>query len=911
MLLLLLSLPSGAQVSKGFSLYKKGQWDAAAQAFRADIQHPQASPLALFGMAMVSMDSAYAGFQLDSAFAFVEACSMAYRKLSATQKEKLGKKLNPQRISELKRTITSAAFREATRTHTLAGYQHFLSTYAKAPAHTRRMATKNCHELAIRLAGECRSFDEAYQTLSPFYESIKTATPELTYEADTLLYHAYTRQYGWHSYPNFIQQFPGNLCRSDSLLFVQFQQSLLTKDNSTLHQLIRQHPASCLTGYALDSLAKRLLVQGTDAEYQLFTSSFPRHPAGPQIWQLRYQQLRARTANPAELTQFLKSNPDYPFPQQVKADIATLLQFQDKAAFEQFSLKPSGKAGFAFLEKFPESDLIPGMRILFKDFLLSPEAAKADIQQALRMNLFPEYRQELLLEHYKRSSALLLLPEIEAFEQAYPDFSAKSRIAADKQRAAQQPPIARVPLATVVNTPLDEYSPVLSADGKNLFFCRTPGRNQTGVPFNEDVFLSTRNAAGQWSEPTPVAAWNTNRHEAPESISADGNEMYLFIAGNFSKSTKTDTGWTKPIQLPSPLNTFYWQADLKISADGKSLVFAAKDASGNVDIYVSLLQDNGQWGEPFSLGDGINTAGQDRSPFLHSDGTTLYFCSDGRADNIGRLDIYMTRRLDDSWTRWADPIPLGPDINTRGDDWGFRVSTDGTFAYLSVSTEGHHDIVRINLPPGMRPSAVATVSGMVTEMADGPLDAEILWEDLQTGQTMQTTRSNPLSGNFFAILPERKQYAFTVRKAGYFPQSGTIDLRQQLGQITLPQAIRLASLDEMKQAEITLPLNNLFFETAEYTIKTASYPELDRLADLIIREKLIIEVQGHTDNAGLDKANLLLSENRAQAVKEYLISRGCPEAHISARGYGKDRPRANNNTDEGRAINRRVEIKIR
>jgi outer membrane protein OmpA-like peptidoglycan-associated protein len=910
-LMLSLSIATSAQVNKGFSLLKKGKPEEAALAFRADWAHPPESTRALYGMAMVSMDTAYSGYRLDTAFAYVEACSTAYRKLSATQKSQLGKKLNSQLINELKRKITGAAFREVIQINTLEAYQHFLSAYAKAPAHTRRLAVKNRNELVVQSAGMNPVFDDIYRSINPFYESISTETPELKYEADTLIYHAFTRQFGLHSYPNFVTEFPKNVCSSDTVLYVRFQNALTGMSNKVLQQLILQHPASIFTAYALDSLATRLLNKSTPAELKQFVTAHPRHPKNREIWKRFYQHTSESTADPEQLSQFLKSNPDYPFPQQVRQDIDSLKLYRDKVAAQQFRIKPNATDGFAFFEKFPDSGLLPDMRIRFKDFLLSPDSRKADIRKALKDTLFPDYGQELLLELYQRTAALLILSDIEAFERDYPDFMDKSRIAADKKKAVSMPPVKRTPFAAIINTPLDEYSPVLSADGNSLFFCRTPGRNQSGAPFNEDVFLTTRQASGKWSEPVPVTEWNTDRHEAPESISADGNELFLFISGNFNKSTKTNRGWSKPVLLESPLNAFYWQADLKISADGKTLIFAAKDLSDNIDMYVSLLQENGQWGEPFPLGDGINTPGQDRSPFLHPDGTTLYFSSDSQPDNFGRLDIYMTKRLDDSWTRWSDPLNLGPDINTTGDDWGFRVSTDGSFAYFSVNAGGNHDIVRIELPPNMRPREVATITGLVTDMADWPLDAEILWEDLNTGQVIQTTRSHPQQGTFFAILPERKQYAFTVRKEGYFPQSGTIDLRDNLGQITLPKPIRLASLQEMKQQEITLPLNNLFFETAKYDIKMESFPELKRLAALIIKENLMIEIQGHTDDTGHQKANLMLSENRAGAVRDYLLSQGCPQENIHARGYGQEKPRADNRTEEGRAANRRVEIKIR
>jgi outer membrane protein OmpA-like peptidoglycan-associated protein len=384
----------------------------------------------------------------------------------------------------------------------------------------------------------------------------------------------------------------------------------------------------------------------------------------------------------------------------------------------------------------------------------------------------------------------------------------------------------------------------------------------------------------------------------------------MFKAGKFYTSQKTSSGWSAPEAMIAPFNTFNWQADMSISADGKSILFAASGgAFGNQDIYVCLKQDDGSWAKPLALGNIINTSRSDRSPFLHPDGKTLYFSSEGH-EGFGGSDIFMSKRLDDTWTNWSLPLNLGPAFNTSGNDWGFRVSTDGTFAYYSANLNGNADIVRCLLPTDIKPDKVATISGKVTDTKDVPLDAEILWEDLSTGKVVQITRSDPATGDFFAVLPERKRYGYTARKPGYFPQSGNVDMRTELTEVRLPRPIRLATIENMKTEDISLPLNNLFFETAKYELQPESFPELNRLAELIQSESLRIEVQGHTDNVGNDAGNQTLSENRAKSVRAYLIGRGCNAGNITAKGFGESKPKASNDTDEGRAQNRRVEIRV-
>ncbi len=454
-----------------------------------------------------------------------------------------------------------------------------------------------------------------------------------------------------------------------------------------------------------------------------------------------------------------------------------------------------------------------------------------------------------------------------------------------------------------INTPQSDYSPILSADGRTLYLCRRHNGS-------EDIFVSYQNARGEWSEPEPESAWNTSdKSEAPESISADGNYFYLFRQGKFYVSQRTAEGWSAPTLMPPPFNQFGWQADLSISSDGKAMLFAAGNL-WNSDIYVCLQDEQGNWGQPISLGPTINTERNDRSPFIHPDGKTLYFSSQ-RHGGLGDFDIYMSKRLDDTWTNWSEPTNLGPAINTKGSDWGFRVSTDGTFAYYSANLNGSEDIVRCDLPAAAKPEAVATVTGKMTDSKGNPLDAEILWEDLRTGEVVQITRTNPITGEFFAVLPERSRYGYSVRKPGYFPLAGNVDLRNELGEIRLDKPMQLATLEEMRTRNMTLPLNNLFFETGKYQIQPESYPELNRLADLVIKENLHIEVQGHTDNVGAPATNQQLSENRAQAVRQYLVNKGCSPAQIETRGFGENAPKASNATEEGRALNRRVEIRIR
>jgi outer membrane protein OmpA-like peptidoglycan-associated protein len=216
----------------------------------------------------------------------------------------------------------------------------------------------------------------------------------------------------------------------------------------------------------------------------------------------------------------------------------------------------------------------------------------------------------------------------------------------------------------------------------------------------------------------------------------------------------------------------------------------------------------------------------------------------------------------------------------------------------------------MSLPEAALPEAVATVSGRLTTIGGDPIGAQIQWINLENGQLVQTTTSDPTNGSFFATLPSLGQYSYTIKKEGYFPVSGNLDFSESLYHHRLDKEMTVVSVEEMKEKDLAITLNNLFFDTGKFDIKPTSYPELNTLAEWVTENKLSIAVHGHTDHVGDDDANQLLSENRAREVRKYLISRGLSEDQIISEGFGESRPVATNDTDQGRAMNRRVEIRI-
>lgn len=484
-------------------------------------------------------------------------------------------------------------------------------------------------------------------------------------------------------------------------------------------------------------------------------------------------------------------------------------------------------------------------------------------------------------------------------------------------------------LITSVNTEGSEYFPVISADDKKLYFVgrfRTDCYNQ----FREDVFLSQRSSSkARW--PKAILSESLSDYSSNDGVmglSVDGNELIQFIDGQLVSRSKTIEGWSDYYGLSDSVNVGVWNSDAIISSDGNALVYASKRESNKdvfenyeesrsyathfpTDIYVSFKNENGDWSYGMSLGDSINTRFSDRSPFLHPDMKTLYFSSTGHG-GLGGYDVFVSRRLADTcWDCWSKPVNLGKEINSSSDDWGYKISTDGNYAYYSVlSKENRQELKMVNLPISMRPNFVATVSGHLVDSDEQPIEASMRWEDLETGAVIGQSKSDPEDGSYFIVLPLGKLYGYFVDKEDYFPIANNVDLRDSVQPIEYEEDIKVVTFEEMKEDSIAVEINNLFFAFGQSRLLNYSKPELVRLSKIIQQFDLSIQINGHTDNVGEIDNNMLLSEARAQSVKSFLISLGCRDENMTILGHGEEHPIASNETESGRAKNRRVEIVI-
>lgn len=465
-------------------------------------------------------------------------------------------------------------------------------------------------------------------------------------------------------------------------------------------------------------------------------------------------------------------------------------------------------------------------------------------------------------------------------------------------------------LGVIVNSPFREYSPVISADGKSLYFCKNEANN-------EDIYFSQKKD-NAWTKPEALGALNTAFYnEAPLALSADGATLLIFNEGRVQYVDRGTEGWQSPQDFFPEELAPEWQGTTSMASNREAVIFAARNPQVvgikndyNIDLFVSERKSDGSWSSPLNLGDVINTPFEDRAPFLHPDMRTLYFSSAGHG-TLGHLDVYMSRRVGDGWLDWTTPVNLGKEVNSIGQDWGYRISTDGKTAYFtSFDRVNREDLFEVSVPNELRPEPVVTISGILKTLDDRPLGTELLLEDLSTGKSVGYIQTDPQSGEFFVTLPLGRLYSYTVIGEGLYPVSNNIDLREDAPTISLYEDIAVPRMEAIEAGDLVLPIKNLFFDTDKFQIKTESFVELNRLAKLVQERHLRIEIAGHTDNMGTAEYNQSLSQNRAAAVRDYFIAQGCKAENITAKGYGLNQPLAENTTEKGRAMNRRVEIRF-
>jgi outer membrane protein OmpA-like peptidoglycan-associated protein/tetratricopeptide (TPR) repeat protein len=490
-------------------------------------------------------------------------------------------------------------------------------------------------------------------------------------------------------------------------------------------------------------------------------------------------------------------------------------------------------------------------------------------------------------------------------------------------RAMQHPvPFNPEDLGRAINSGDDEYWPTLTADEQTLIFTRQVKKNPEGrrLPGNlrEDFYVSYYRE-GEWTEAVNIGApLNSDLNEGAPSVTADGRFIFFTACGredglgscDIYFAVRTGNRWGNPHNIGPPVNSSSWESQPSISPDGKTLYFSSnrKGGKGQMDIWYSNLGNDGSWGEPVNLGAIINTPGNEMSPFIHVDNRTLYFSSDGHT-GLGGYDIFVSRRGDNG--NWGEPENLGYPLNTHYDEIGLIVNARGDKGYFASDRMSGEvrDIYTFELHPGVRPREVSYMKGTVYDAVSlERLRASFMLIDLLTAETVIDSYSDPGTGEFLVPIATGRDYALNVSSEGYLFYSENFALSGFAHQ--QDPFLMDVPLDQIMKGRKTV-LKNIFFEFDSYKLKPESIIELEKLAEFMNDNPgTRIRINGHTDNTGVQAYNLELSEKRARSVSDYLVKSGIDSERIRHKGFGETVPVASNETEAGRAQNRRTEFEI-
>jgi outer membrane protein OmpA-like peptidoglycan-associated protein/tetratricopeptide (TPR) repeat protein len=475
-----------------------------------------------------------------------------------------------------------------------------------------------------------------------------------------------------------------------------------------------------------------------------------------------------------------------------------------------------------------------------------------------------------------------------------------------------------------ISTPENEYLPSLSPDNQIALFTREikvpPDKNtliQT-TKFHEKFMFSKLQPDGKFTEGSEMPEpFNLNDNEGGATVTIDNNTLYYTVC-KYTKdrsyyncdifySENVNGEWTPIKSVSDKINLpFSWESQPSISADGKTLFFISDRPGGygGYDIYRSIKNDKGEWGTPINMGPNINSTGNEKSPFIHPDGKTLYFSSDGWM-GLGGYDIFYSRLQDDG--SWSKPVNLGYPINSPDDEVGFLVSTDGTSGYFASNKfngKGGWDLYSFDLYKEARPEKVLFLKGTVKPEAENETmgRAKIELKNVET-KTISEIPLDSNTGNYVAVAPFNTDYIMTVKKEGYVYETRYIARIDSTFKTPKQLDLQIEPIELNKSYRI----NDVYFDFNSFNLTNESKMVLDQLIEFLTENSTInIQIQGHTDNIGNDADNLKLSQNRAESVYNYLMANNISKERLTYKGFGKTMPVATNDTEEGRAKNRRT-----
>jgi len=493
-----------------------------------------------------------------------------------------------------------------------------------------------------------------------------------------------------------------------------------------------------------------------------------------------------------------------------------------------------------------------------------------------------------------------------------------------------------VALGSSINSEYNELRPLVTPDGKLLYFSRqNHPENMGGVKDDEDIWFSERDSlSGDWQVAKNIGRpLNNNGPNFISSISRDGNTMLLLLGNAYysknrmtqgvSMSVKQEDGsWGRPKNLDI-LNDYNMspKANYFLTSDMKSIVMSVqrKDSYGDRDLYVIFLQEDGSWSQPLNLGEQLNSAAEEGSPFLASDGKTMFFSSKGFS-GYGGYDIYLSRRLDDTWENWSEPENLGAGFNSKEDDIFFNFTENDEYAYYSRGTNNNIDIYKVKLPYYQKPDMLASLLGAkykgpniiisikgkaFDSSTRRPIESSI--EFIKRADDGKITLVSADTLGYVTSLEPGYKYGIIAKANDYYNAIDSLDLTGITNSVEIEKNLYLDPIVKDK----AIVLNNVYFDFDSDVIRSESFPELDKLSEMLLdNPNLHITIDGHTCSMGSDEYNLSLSSQRAGSIVKYFLGKGVLTTNLESNGYGESRPIASNNTEPEREKNRRVEFQL-
>lgn len=482
----------------------------------------------------------------------------------------------------------------------------------------------------------------------------------------------------------------------------------------------------------------------------------------------------------------------------------------------------------------------------------------------------------------------------------------------------------------------DEYLPMLSPDNRYLFFTRKmpdEGKENAFDGGYQELFVKSRRTMGnKFSGGIPMGEpFNMGQYQGGVSVSVNNKLMFITIVevipyrgknrAGFGQmfdnadiyfSEYKDGSWGKLESIGSHINTAStWEAQPSISSDNKTLYFSRviDPFGGDIDIYKTERQPDGSWGEAINLGPPINTPGDEKSPFMHSDSYTLYFSSNYHI-GMGGYDIFYAK-MDQATGQFQKPKNIGNPINTDKDEHGFVVSRDGDRAYYGSSTEGKNlDLYSFELYEEARPKSVVFVNGEIkNNLGEVPEGAQVMLKNTKTEEEVEAVVDKE-TGEYVGVITVDKDQdiMLTAKKKGFAFSSQLISSNE----VVVGKPIKTEKL-EIKPIEVgeAYKINDINFATNSYELNDKIVLVLTEFISFLKDNPTVkVAIHGHTDNIGDPAENMLLSENRAKAVYNYLLIEDIEASRLSFKGFGETKPLANNSSEEGRARNRRTEFVI-